>query len=174
MQACDSSDRAPGCLHAAPKCLRLHWASLTVYALLAVTAQSQGRGAEESAPLNAGNHEPVAEPARSDAAAREVELEKAGARIRAINVIVANVFDPSNSKEDKPIYRWANNVHVRTHDSVIEGALLFRVGDRYEARVLDESARTLRGRGYLADVKIGAGSYDSLTNTVDVDAKTRS
>ena len=108
-----------------------------------------------------------------DAAALDAQLEQAGATIRAINVTVDNVFDPSNPKEDKALYRWANKVHVRTHDSVIESALLFRVGDRYEARVLDESARALRGRGYLADVEIGPESYDAVANTVAVDVRVR-
>jgi hypothetical protein len=75
--------------------------------------------------------------------------------------------------EDKPLYRWANKVHFRTHDPVVESALLFEVGDRYERRVLDESARTLRGRGYLADVQIGPQSYDPVANTVDVEVRVR-
>jgi hypothetical protein len=76
----------------------------------------------------------------------QAELERRGATIRAIDIVVDNVFDPSNPEEDKKLYRWANNVHMRTRDDVIESALLFQVGDRYEARVLDESARSLRAR----------------------------
>jgi hypothetical protein len=112
-------------------------------------------------------------PTTPDAAIVDAELEQAGATIRAINVTVDNVFDPSNPKEDKALYRWANNVHVRTRVPVIENALLFQGGDRYEARVLDESARALRGRGYLADVKIGPESYDPVANTVAVDVRVR-
>ena len=115
----------------------------------------------------------VTEPARPDAAALDAQLEQAGATIRAITVTVDNVFDPSNPKEDKALYRWANKVHVRTHDPVIESALLFQVGDRYQARVLDESTRALRGRGYLADVKIGPESYDAVAKTVAVDVRVR-
>jgi hypothetical protein len=154
---------APGeCARAARRCRALCWSFVTAAALLAATAQ--GQGAEGFA---------APEPTPSEAAARDAQLEQAGATIRAINLHVDNVFDPSNPKEDKPLYRWANKVHVRTHDPVIESALLFDVGDRYERRVLDESARALRGRGYLADVKIGPESYDPVTNTVDVDVRVR-
>ncbi len=141
------------------------------WTLLTATAQEQGAvgPAAPEATLNQDGPEPTA----ADAAAVDAMLEQAGATIRAINLTVDNVFDPSNPKEDKALYRWANKVHVRTHDSVIESALLFQVGDRYEARVLDESARALRGRGYLADVKIGPESYDPVANTVAVDVRVR-
>ena len=87
-------------------------------------------------------------------------LERAGATIRAINVTVDNVFDPNNPEEDKKLYRWANKVHIRTRPSVIEAVLVFGVGDRYQARQLEESARTLRARGYLADAQITPRAYD--------------
>jgi len=106
-------------------------------------------------------------------AAESVKLERAGATIRAINVTVDNVFDPSNPEEDKKLYRWANKVHIRTHPQAIESALLFRVGDRYEARLLEESARTLRARGFLADAQITYRAYDPQTNTVEVDVRVR-
>src|SRR5262245_50586884 len=133
----------------------------TVCALLAIAAQAQEP--ERSADSEAVQRDTAA--ADTATAALDAQLEQAGATIRAVNVVVDNVFDPSNPKEDKPIYRWANKVHVPTHDPVIESALLFDVGDRYERRVLNESARALRGRGYLADVKIGPESYDPVANT---------
>ena len=67
----------------------------------------------------------VAGPTAPDAAALDAQLQQADATIREINLTVDNVFDPSNPKEDKALYRWANKVHVRTHDPVIESALLF-------------------------------------------------
>ena len=166
-----TSSRLRRCTHAARRCRAVHWASAAAWTLLAATAQ--GQDAETSAAPEAtqvrtwqGPRLPMPQPL-------DAQLEQAGATIREINVTVDNVFDPSNPKEDKALYRWANKVHVRTHDSVIESALLFRVGDRYEARVLDESARALRGRGYLADVKIGPESYDPVANTVAVDVRVR-
>jgi hypothetical protein len=140
----------------------LRWTSVAACALLATTAYAQG--AEGFA---------VPEATPSDAASFEAQLERSGATIGTIDVTVDNVFDPSNPKEDKPLYRWANKVHSPTHDSVIESALLFHVGDRYESRVLAESARALRGRGYLADVRIAPEDYDPVTNTVAVAVRVR-
>jgi hypothetical protein len=108
-----------------------------------------------------------------DPATESARLERAGATIRAINVTVDNVFDPNNPEEDKKLYRWANKVHVRTRPKVVEAVLLFKIGDRYEARLLDESARTLRARGFLADARITAREYDAQTNTVAIDVRVR-
>jgi outer membrane protein assembly factor BamA len=100
-------------------------------------------------------------------------LERAGATIRAVNITVDNVFDPSNPEEDKKLYRWANRVHVRTREDVVEDVLLFAPGDPFVARLLDESARALRARSFIADASVEPGSYDPATNSVDVDVRVR-
>jgi hypothetical protein len=170
MRISDSSSRACRRLCATRPGRAGRWPFVTICALLAATAQSQG--AERSVTLATPGRDVIG-PTTPDAEDLDAWLEHAGATIRAINVTVDNVFDPDNPKENKPIYRWANKVHVRTHDSVVESALLFEVGDRYAARVLGESARALRGRGYLADVKIAPESYDAASNTVAVDVRVR-
>jgi hypothetical protein len=114
----------------------------------------------------------AAQPPAPGAPTRE-DLERAGATIRAIHVTVDNVFDPSNPEEDKKLYRWANSVHVRTRDSVVHDILLFAPGDRFVARLLDESARTLRARGFIAEASVEPGSYDPATNSVDVNVHVR-
>jgi hypothetical protein len=101
------------------------------------------------------------------------QLESARATIRAINITVDNIFDPNNPDEDKALYRWANRVHIRTRPSVIEDILLIKAGDTFVARLLDESARTLRGRGFIAEATVEPGSYDSATNSVDVNVRVR-
>lgn len=103
---------------------------------------------------------------------REV-LEQSGATIRAINVIVENVFDPSNPDEDKKLYRWANNVHVLTRESVVLDILLIAPGDRFVARRLDESARALRARGFISEASLEIAAYDAATNSVDVTVRVR-
>jgi hypothetical protein len=100
-------------------------------------------------------------------------LEQAGAKIRAIYVTVDNVFDPTNPDEDKKLYRWANKVHVRTRDSVVEDILLFEPGDSFVARLLDESARALRARGFIAEASVEPGAYDATTNSVDINVRIR-
>ena len=119
-----TSGRPRQCARAARRCRAVRWASAAAWTLLAATAQ--GQGAEGSAAPEATQGQDVTGLTTPDAAALDAQLEQAGATIRAINVTVDNVFDPSNPKEDKALYRWANKVHVRTHDSVIESALLFR------------------------------------------------
>ena len=119
---------------------------------------------------------PLATPPQAavQASIASAELEHRGATIRAINIIVDNVFDPEgNPEEDKALYRFANRVHVRTRPEELETALLFKAGDRYEGRVLDESARALRARGFLADVRIVYRTYDPVSNSVDVEVRVR-
>jgi hypothetical protein len=101
------------------------------------------------------------------------ELESRGATVGNVNITVDNVFDPSNPDEDKPLYRWANRVHVRTRDSVVESVLLFEPGDPFDARLLEESSRLLRSRGFVADASAELGRYDAQSNTVDVDVRIR-
>jgi hypothetical protein len=126
-------------------------------------------GADPPAPLAAPTQAAAEQPSIASA-----ELERRGATIRAINIIVDNVFDPEgNPKEDKALYRFANRVHVRSRPDVIQTALLFKAGDRYEGRVLDESARALRARGFLADVRIAYRTYDAASNSVDVEVRVR-
>jgi hypothetical protein len=152
------------------------FASITAWALLAGAARAQEPGL--AVPLDAAQSEDLTDAEATKAAAAavaalEAQLEQAGATIREVHVTVDNVFNPANPRENKPLYRWANKVHVPTHDPVIESAVLFKVGDRYDSRVLAESARTLRGRGYLADVKVGPENYDAAANTVAVDVHVR-
>jgi len=82
------------------------------------------------------------------------ELEAAGATIGRIIIDKQNVFDPSKPGENKSIYRLANRWHIITRDSVIEQQLLFRTGDRFSQRMLEESERLLRANSYLFDAKI--------------------
>ena len=131
---------------------------LTAWPLLAQSAFAQDAASDAAA---------------AAASAARAELERSGAVIRAINIAVDNVFDPNNPEENKKLYRWANRVHIRTRASVIESVLLFEVGDRFEARLLDESARALRGRGFLADATVEPGSYDRATNSVAVEVHVR-
>src|SRR5689334_14091535 len=121
-----------------------------------------------------GEQPAAAQPAPAQPSIASAELERRAATIRAINIIVDNVFDPQgNPEEDKALYRFANRVHVRTRPHVIESALFFKTGDRYEGRLLDESARALRARGFLADVRIVYRTYDAASNSVDVEVHVR-
>jgi len=82
------------------------------------------------------------------------ELEAMGVVIGSIRFDRNNVFDLSIPGENNWIYRLANRWHMMTRESVLFAQLLFRVGDNYSGRVLDESERILRRNNYLYDVKI--------------------
>ena len=97
------------------------------------------------------------------------ELEQRGATIRRVNIQIDNVFDLSNPDENKPLYRWANRVHRTTRPEVVEDILLFDSGEPLSGQVLEESARLLRERHFVADAAITASRYDAATNTADVD-----
>ena len=131
-----------------------------VAGLLLLTAQlSFGQGTEA--------------PAAATNAASRADLELRGATIRAIHITVDNIFDLTNPEEDKRLYRWANRVHVRTHENVIASVLLFQVGDRFSARQLEESARALRNAGYIATANVEPRNYDAAANSVEVEVRVR-
>ncbi len=100
-------------------------------------------------------------------------LEQRGATIGTVNIRIDNVFDPSNPAEDKALYRWANRIHFTTRPSVIEEIALFQPGDVFQSRLLEETARLLRARGFVAEAAVTAQSYDATKNTTDVDVWVR-
>jgi hypothetical protein len=67
------------------------------------------------------------------------------------------------------VRKLANDVHVLTREEVIRRELLFKEGDPYDQRLVDESARHLRKLGFIGDISITA---DTLPNsTIDVVVK---
>jgi hypothetical protein len=106
-------------------------------------------------------------------ASEHAMLEGNGTRIGEVHIDVGNIFDTDDPEEDKRLYRFANRMHVKTRPAVIDDVLLFRAGDRFEGRLLEESARILRARAYVADAVVFARNYDPITNTVDVAVNTR-
>ncbi|HET9445247.1 MAG TPA: hypothetical protein VFO35_03260 [Steroidobacteraceae bacterium] len=111
----------------------------------------------------------LAEPALPDA----TELTRQGARIGEIIIRAENIFDLEDPQENLPPYRLANRLHVRTRPDVIRRQLLFKSGDLYSQRLLDESARILRSARYLYDASVRPiafkdGKVDIAVTTRDV------
>ena len=101
------------------------------------------------------------------------ELEASGAVIGEILIDNENIFDLNNPKDDNKLFRLADRLHIKTRAGVIRKQLLFRSGQRYSRRVLDESERILRGEGYFYDAwirEIGYhdGKVDVAVTTKDV------
>lgn len=94
-----------------------------------------------------------------------------GAEIANIVIVRENIFDLSKEEEDRWLYRWMNRLHIVTQAETITNQLLFRRGDGFDPRVLEESERLLRSNDYIYDASI-----DPILNpdgTVDVDVRTK-
>src|ERR1019366_5109291 len=61
-----------------------------------------------------------------------------------IQIQIKEIFDLDDPKENNWLFRTADHLHVRTRESAIRAQLLFRSGDPYSRRVLEETARNLR------------------------------
>ena len=99
------------------------------------------------------------------------ELEASGALVREVILDRRNIFDLSDPEENKWLYRWANRLHIVTRESVIDSQLLFRPGDEFSGRLLEESARILRANRFIIDAKIEPVHYED--GTVDVRVTTQ-
>lgn len=102
-----------------------------------------------------------------------VWLEQAGARIGQVEIQIDNIFDPTHPKERSWPYRLANTLHIKSRDQTIRAQLLFKPGDVYSRRELDETARNLRGRRYLNQASAVPVRYHPEDNTVDVLVRVR-
>lgn len=86
-----------------------------------------------------------------------------------------SVFDTTDPELDKRFawaYETANALHFRTRRSVIRRELLFREGDCFDPRLLEESERLLRAHEFLAQVDIfgvpqADGGYHVVVDTQD-------
>ena len=115
---------------------------------------------------------PVAALAQSDAPMpSDAELERSGAVIGEILIDNANVFDLRDPKDDTKLFRLADHLHARTRQQIIRWTLLFKPGDKYQRRVLDESERILRQASYFYDASVEPVAYHD--GKVDVLVKTR-
>ena len=105
-----------------------------------------------------------------------------GSRVGGIHVTRLPVFDETDPAENNAVFRWGNRLHPITRARVIRRLLLFREGDAYDPRILQESARLLRAQHYLygADVKVVPQCLDETAargsehnGTVDIEVITR-
>jgi outer membrane protein assembly factor BamA len=99
------------------------------------------------------------------------ELEASGAIIGKVHIVVGDVFDTDIDGEDGWLYRTANKLHINTRPSVIRGQLLFKSGDPYQHRLVEETERLLRDNGYLYDAVIVPVAFDD--GVVDLEVRTR-
>jgi outer membrane protein assembly factor BamA len=103
----------------------------------------------------------------------DAQLEAAGAVIGTIEIDARNIFDESDPRESNGLFHLANHLHIRTKHSTIRAQLLFASGDKYEARKLAETERTLRLLTYVYDARVvpvryADGKVDVKVITKDV------
>jgi hypothetical protein len=99
------------------------------------------------------------------------ELEAAGAVIGEIVIDNQNIFNLNDVQDDVKLFRLADRLHIRTRQKVIQHQLLFKSGQRYSRRLLDETERILRADGYFYDAWIQPIRYHD--GTVDLSVTTR-
>ena len=99
------------------------------------------------------------------------ELEALGLVVGDITIDNQDIFDLTDPKENKALFRLANRLHYETRVEVIRDQLLFRTGDKFSARLLDESERLLRTARYLYDARVWPVAVHD--GKVDIAVKTR-
>jgi hypothetical protein len=91
------------------------------------------------------------------------------ALIGDIHVVAGSIFDETDPAESGLLYRLANRLHIRTHDSTIRSQLLFASGDVYSERILAESERVLRNQRFLSEPEIRPVAWHD--GVVDVEVR---
>lgn len=136
--------------------------AMAIAALFAIVGGVGELRAEES-----DEQTPAASPAPDLLAAERLEADNA--RIGSITIIPNNIFDLDDPLEDRALFRLANKLHIRTRQEIIESQLLFREGDAYSKRLLDESERLLRTKRYLREATVSAVAYKDGVVDLEVD-----
>ena len=100
-------------------------------------------------------------------------LESQGAVIGEIRIVVGDIFDTRIPGERGWLYRTANKLHVETREETIRDQLLFKPGEPYRQRLIEETERLLRANDYLysaniVPTKVSDGVVDLEVHTRDV------
>jgi hypothetical protein len=101
----------------------------------------------------------------------DTELENAKAVIGLVSFDARDLFDTSQPEENVALFRLANRVHIRTRERTVQEQLLFKPGEPYRGRLLEESERILRTTRYLLDARIRPVAYHD--GIVDVEVTTQ-
>ena len=109
--------------------------------------------------------------AASDVLPDSAELEAAGLRIGEVILRVDPIFDPADAGESHAVFRLADRLHVDTRASTVRAHLLFRSGDAFSQRVLDETARNLRQQRYIREPTVRPVAFHD--GVVDVEVRVR-
>ena len=89
----------------------------------------------------------------------DAELEAQGARIGNVTILVKPIFDPTKPGENKALFRLADRWHKDSRQSAISPQLLFKSGDPFSRRILDETERNLRDLRFIHEPEIRVSGY---------------
>lgn len=131
------------------------------------TAADPGEPVAQLRDPTSGGRTAGIEPAVPD----DATLEASGAVIGEILIRNGDIFDTERPEENNWLFRTANKLHRTTRPRVIRRLLLFKPGDRYSRRVLEESERLLRATSHLYDAQIDPVRYED--NEVVLEVRTR-
>jgi hypothetical protein len=98
-------------------------------------------------------------------------LESEGAVIGEIRISIGDVFDNRIPGERAWLYRTANKLHIETREETIRDQLLFKPGEPYRRRLIEETERLLRANDYLYSASIVPTAYHD--GVVDLEVHTR-
>lgn len=142
-----------------------HWTPVIAAVLMLIPTSAAVAAEDQSCT-------PTFDPATADYDFHRSDLEDLkGKKIGQIHITPLPIFDESNEDENNWLYRWANRFHYLTQKENVREQLLFKQGDTYQAREVQESARLLRDLGHLYDANIHPTS--SCGDTVDLEVITR-
>ncbi|MGH1469709.1 MAG: BamA/TamA family outer membrane protein [Cellvibrionaceae bacterium] len=81
------------------------------------------------------------------------------------------IFDSSDPFENNWLFQLVDTLHIDTKEKVLRDQLLFRSGEAFSSRILDEAGRSLRDSNYLYDARVWP--YQLCGERVDVEVLTR-
>ena len=141
-------------------------------ATLAAATVAQARGAVPADTADTSAVRPsYAPPADAPGIPSDATLEAEHAVIGRVLIDNQNIFDPNDPKDDTRIFRLADRLHIKTRARVVRAQLLFKPGQPYSRRLLDESERILRANTYFYDAWIRVVGYQD--GKVDLSVTTR-
>lgn len=82
------------------------------------------------------------------------DLEARQVILAGVEIVVTDVFDVAQPGDNTWIGRTANAIHMQTRREVVRRELLFAVGDRVDARRIQETERNLRRYAFLRDARV--------------------
>ena len=156
---------------------RLTFALVWASALAGLAGSASAQGTPPTPPTSPTQPTPITPTAPTSPLAAPTPplsfaaLEAAGAKIGEIHVRAEDIFDTSDPREDKWLFRWANVLHIETRPDVIRRALLFKSGEPLSLRLIEETERLLRSSRFLYDVQFKPVAYHD--GVVDIEVTTR-